>query len=191
MTLHSASASGRGRFLQQKKSQPDDMCVRLGHRQGKHSDRVLRTKQGAVFGAALRFLQAPSAVRRKNRLSARGKHSDRVLRTKQGAVFGAALRFLQAPSAVRRKNRLSARGKHSDRVLRTKQGAVFGAALRFLQAPSAVRSKNRLSARGTQSAFFVFIYYKDCRQRASRVFPWSVWNTASISCRRAGSGGHS
>ena len=153
MTLHSAFASGRGRFLQQKKSQPDDMCVRLGHRQGKHSDRVLRTKQRAVFGAALRFLQAPSAVRSKNRLSARGKHSDRVLRTKQGAVFGAALRFLQAPSAV--------------------------------------RSKNRLSARGTQSAFFVFIYYKDCRQRASRVFPWSVWNTASISCRRAGSGGHS
>ena len=42
---------------------------------GKHSDRVLRTKQGAVFGAALRFLQAPSAVRRKNRLSARGMRS--------------------------------------------------------------------------------------------------------------------
>ena len=39
---------------------------------GKHSDRVLRTKQGAVFGAALRFSQAPAAARRKNRLSARG-----------------------------------------------------------------------------------------------------------------------
>ena len=45
----------------------------------KHSDRVLRTKQGAVFGAALRFLQAPAAARRKNWLSARGTNSDRVL----------------------------------------------------------------------------------------------------------------
>ena len=42
---------------------------------GKHSDRVLRTKQGAVFGAALRFLQAPSAVRSENRPSARGTRS--------------------------------------------------------------------------------------------------------------------
>ena len=42
---------------------------------GKHSDRILWMKQGAVFGAALRFLQAPSAVRRKNRLSARGMRS--------------------------------------------------------------------------------------------------------------------
>ena len=42
---------------------------------GKHSDRVLRTNQGAVFGAALRFLQAPAAVRSKNRLSARGMRS--------------------------------------------------------------------------------------------------------------------
>ena len=120
---------------------------------GKHSDRILWMKQGAVFGAALRFSQAGTAPRRENRPSARGKHSDRVLRTKQGAVFGAALRFLQAPSAVRSKNRPSARGKHSDRVLRTKQGAVFGAALRFLQAPAAARRKNRLSARGTRSAF--------------------------------------
>ena len=39
---------------------------------GKHSDRVLRTKQGAVFGAALRFSQAGTAPRRENRLSARG-----------------------------------------------------------------------------------------------------------------------
>ena len=37
-----------------------------------NGDRVLRTKQGAVSGAALRFLQAGSDPRRKNRLSARG-----------------------------------------------------------------------------------------------------------------------
>ena len=40
---------------------------------GKHNDRVQWTKQGVVFGAALRFLQAGSVPRRKNRLSARGK----------------------------------------------------------------------------------------------------------------------
>ncbi len=80
---------------------------------GKHSDRVLRTKQGAVFGAALRFSQAGTAPRRENRPSARGKHSDRVLRTKQGAVFGAALRFSQAGTAPRRENRPSARGTRS------------------------------------------------------------------------------
>ena len=39
---------------------------------GTNSDRVQRTKQGAVSGAALRFLQAPTTARRKNRLSARG-----------------------------------------------------------------------------------------------------------------------
>ena len=61
------------------------------HFLGKHSDRVQWTKQGAVFGAALRFLQAPAVARRKNRLSARGKHSDRVQWTKQGAVLGAAV----------------------------------------------------------------------------------------------------
>ena len=48
------------------------------HFLGKHSDRVQWTKQGAVFGAALRFLQAPAAARRKNRLSARGKRGGRV-----------------------------------------------------------------------------------------------------------------
>ena len=42
---------------------------------GKHSDRVLRTKQGAVFGAALRFSQAGTAPRRENRPSARGTRS--------------------------------------------------------------------------------------------------------------------
>ena len=39
---------------------------------GSGGDRVQWTKQGAAAGAALRFLQAPAAVRRKNRLSARG-----------------------------------------------------------------------------------------------------------------------
>ena len=39
---------------------------------GTNSDRVQRTKQGAVSGAALRFLQAPAVARRKKRLSARG-----------------------------------------------------------------------------------------------------------------------
>ena len=39
---------------------------------GTNSDRVQRTKQGAVSGAALRFLQALTRARRKNRLSARG-----------------------------------------------------------------------------------------------------------------------
>ena len=39
---------------------------------GTNSDRVQWTKQGAVSGAALRFLQALTRARRKNRLSARG-----------------------------------------------------------------------------------------------------------------------
>ena len=39
---------------------------------GTNSDRVQWTKQGAVSGAALRFLQAGTALRRKNRPSARG-----------------------------------------------------------------------------------------------------------------------
>ena len=42
---------------------------------GSGGDRVQWTKQGAAAGAALRFLQAPTAVRRKNRLSARGTRS--------------------------------------------------------------------------------------------------------------------
>ena len=45
------------------------LTVRKG---GTNSDRVQRTKQGAVSGAALRFLQAPAVARRKKRLSARG-----------------------------------------------------------------------------------------------------------------------
>ena len=49
-----------------------------------------------MFGAALRFLQAPSPARRKNRLSARGTNSDRVLRTKQGDVVGCAAEALPA-----------------------------------------------------------------------------------------------
>ena len=40
---------------------------------GANGDRCLRQKQGAVSGAALRFLQAGAVSRRKNRLSARGK----------------------------------------------------------------------------------------------------------------------
>ena len=39
---------------------------------GSGGDRVQWTKQGAAAGATLRFLQAPAAVRCKNRLSARG-----------------------------------------------------------------------------------------------------------------------
>ena len=39
---------------------------------GNGSDRIQWMKQGAAVGAALRFLQAPSLARRKNRLSARG-----------------------------------------------------------------------------------------------------------------------
>ena len=39
---------------------------------GTNIDRCQRQKQGAVSGAALRFLQAPAVARRKKRLSARG-----------------------------------------------------------------------------------------------------------------------
>ena len=39
---------------------------------GKHADCIQWMKQGGVLGAALRFLQAPSLARSKNRLSARG-----------------------------------------------------------------------------------------------------------------------
>ena len=88
-----------------------------------------RNRRGAA-GAALRFLQAGTAPRRKNRLSARGMNGDCCLRQKQGAVSGAALRFSQGSG------------------LRQKQGAVSGAALRFSQGSAADRSKNRLSARG-------------------------------------------
>src|SRR5699024_5978662 len=41
-------------------------------RGGTNSDRCQRQKQGAVSGAALRFLQAPAVPRRKKRLRARG-----------------------------------------------------------------------------------------------------------------------
>ena len=47
-------------------------------RGGTNSDRCQRQKQGAVSGAALRFLQAPAAARRKNRLSARGGGTGRA-----------------------------------------------------------------------------------------------------------------
>ncbi len=42
---------------------------------GSGGDRIQWMKQGAAAGAALRFLQAPSAARRKKRLSARGLRS--------------------------------------------------------------------------------------------------------------------
>ena len=47
-------------------------------RGGTNSDRVQWTKQGAVSGAALRFLQAGTAPRRKKRLSARGAGAKRL-----------------------------------------------------------------------------------------------------------------
>ena len=58
--------------------------------------------QRGVLGAALRFLQAPAAARRKNRLSARGKHSDRVQWTKQGAVLAAGSASVCLPPACGR-----------------------------------------------------------------------------------------
>ena len=70
---------------------------------GSGGDRVQWTKQGAAAGAALRFLQAPAAARRKNRLSARGTNGDRVLWTMQGAVRGAVLQFLQGHSCSKKK----------------------------------------------------------------------------------------
>ena len=82
---------------------------------GKHSDRVLRTKQGAVFGAVLQFLQGHSCPQKKlvkHKRTAvcflRGRDDARS--KNRAPQPGAALRFLQAPSAARRKNRLSARG---------------------------------------------------------------------------------
>ena len=57
-------------------------------------DRVQWTKQEAAAGAALRFLQAPSAVRRKNRLSAR-------VETFSGAAGGARTRGLLFPKQAR------------------------------------------------------------------------------------------
>ena len=47
-------------------------------RGGTNSDRCQRQKQGAVSGAALRFLQAGTAPRRKKRLSARGAGAKRL-----------------------------------------------------------------------------------------------------------------
>ena len=52
---------------------------------GSGGDRVQWTKQGAAAGAALRFLQAPAAARRK------------------GAVRGAVLQFLQGHSCPKKK----------------------------------------------------------------------------------------
>ena len=118
---------------------------------GKHSDRVLRTKQGAVFGAALRFLQAPSLARRKNRLSARGTNGDRVLwQAHRSASCGRSSEvclaqrsefssiILDAP-----KIQGTARGRNSR--------AEAGAALQFSQGRTAARWENWLSARGTNS----------------------------------------
>ena len=65
--------------------------------------RVQWTKQRGEAGAALRFLQVPAAVRRKNRLSARGTNGNRIQRMKQGAVRGAALQFLQGHSCPQEK----------------------------------------------------------------------------------------
>ncbi len=92
---------------------------------GKHSDRVQWTKQGAVFGAVLQFLQGHSCPQEK--LAKRKRTAVCFLRGRDDARSknrapqpGAALRFLQAPALARRKNRLSARGTNGDRVLRTK-----------------------------------------------------------------------
>ncbi len=54
---------------------------------GKHSDRILWMKQGAVFGAALRFSQAGTAPRRENRPSARGTRSAFYKRAATRAVY--------------------------------------------------------------------------------------------------------
>ena len=116
------------------------MVRKIRRSRGKHSDRILWMKQGAVFGAALRFSQAGTAPRRENRPSARGTRSAFC---KRAAIRAAYLgngnpeqrsNFHKGASAARRENWLSARGKHSDRILWMKQGAVFGAALRFSQA---------------------------------------------------------
>ena len=48
------------------------LCLLIVQKGGTNSDRCRWQKQGAVSGAALRFLQAGTAPRRKKRLSARG-----------------------------------------------------------------------------------------------------------------------
>ncbi len=48
------------------------LCLPIVQKGGTNSDRCRWQKQGAVSGAALRFLQAGTAPRRKKRLSARG-----------------------------------------------------------------------------------------------------------------------
>ena len=80
-----------------------ERCDFLFWVQGSGGDRVQWTKQGAAAGAALRFLQAPAAARRKNRLSARGTNGDRVQWTMQGAAAGAVLQFLQGHSCPKKK----------------------------------------------------------------------------------------
>ena len=64
LTERGAAADGETERGERPKNGPDG--------KGTNSDRVLRTKQGAVSGAALWFLQAPAVARRKNQLSARG-----------------------------------------------------------------------------------------------------------------------
>ena len=104
-----------------KKSQPDDMRVRLGYIQGNGAQRVCGTRSGTcavlcsilskrgILGTA----ELSRCLRQKQAKRSRGKHSDRILWMKQGAVFGAALRFSQAGTAPRRENRPSARGTRS------------------------------------------------------------------------------
>ena len=110
---------------------------------GSRAERVQWTKQRGEAGAALRFSQAPSAARRKNRLSARG-----LSRSRGGTPLNHAV-----PSARKGCTTLSMvpspkGGSRAERVQWTKQRGEAGAALRFSQAPSAARRKNRLSARG-------------------------------------------
>ena len=54
------------------KSGGASFCLPIVQKGGTNSDRCRWQKQGAVSGAALRFLQAGTAPRRKKRLSARG-----------------------------------------------------------------------------------------------------------------------
>ena len=77
-------------------------------------------KQGAVFGAALRFSQAGTAPRRENRPSARGTRSAFCKRASSRAAYLAngnpepRSNFHKGALAARRENWLSARGKHTE-----------------------------------------------------------------------------
>ena len=111
--------------------------------------RVLRTLQRGVLGAALQFLQAPDAVRRKNRLSARGKRTearpaDVAARCawRSAPVFASVLRGAPQKSAKRKRQAQRPRPVDETGSCVWRSAPVFASVLRGAPQKSAKRKRN-------------------------------------------------